>query len=125
MEDFELAKDKVLMGAERKSMILAEDEKRMIAYHESGHTWWRSRFPAPTGPQGDDHPARHAPGLDPAIALDEKHIHSKDQAENTISVLNGRTLRRGADLQSEDAPAPATDIDKATDLARKMVCEWG
>lgn len=125
MEDFELAKDKVLMGAERKSMILAEEEKKMIAYHESGHTLVAKSLPG-TDPvhKVTIIPRGMALGLTQQLPLDEKHIHSKDQAENTISVLMGGRLAEEI-IFNQKTTGAGDDIDKATDLARKMVCEWG
>ncbi|HSA58095.1 MAG TPA: ATP-dependent zinc metalloprotease FtsH [bacterium] len=125
MEDFELAKDKVIMGAERKSMILAEDEKRMIAYHESGHTLVARSLPG-TDPvhKVTIIPRGMALGLTQQLPLDEKHIHSKDQAENTVSVLMGGRLAEEL-IFNQKTTGAGDDIDKATDLARKMVCEWG
>src|SRR6185436_122224 len=122
---FELAKDKVLMGAERKSMILADDEKRMIAYHESGHTLVAKSLPG-TDPvhKVTIIPRGMALGLTQQLPLDEKHIHSKDQAENTISVLMGGRCAEEL-IFNQKTTGAGDDIDKATDLARKMVCEWG
>jgi cell division protease FtsH len=124
-EDFELAKDKVLMGAERKSMILSEEEKRMISYHESGHTLVARSLPG-TDPvhKVTIIPRGMALGLTQQLPLDEKHIHSKDHAENTISVLMGGRCAEELIFKQKTTGA-GDDIDKATDLARKMVCEWG
>ena len=124
-DDFELAKDKVLMGAERKSMILSEEEKRMISYHESGHTLVARSLPG-TDPvhKVTIIPRGMALGLTQQLPLDEKHIHSKDQAENTISVLMGGRCAEELIFKQKTTGA-GDDIDKATDLARKMVCEWG
>lgn len=125
MEDFELAKDKVLMGAERKSMILSEEEKRMIAYHEAGHTLVARSLPG-TDPvhKVTIIPRGMALGLTQQLPLDEKHIHSKDHAENTISVLMGGRCAEELIFKQKTTGA-GDDIDKASDLARRMVCEWG
>ncbi len=125
IDDFELAKDKVLMGAERKSMILSEEEKRMISYHESGHTLVARSLPG-TDPvhKVTIIPRGMALGLTQQLPLDERHIHSKDHAENTISVLMGGRCAEELIFQQKTTGA-GDDIDKATDLARKMVCEWG
>lgn len=90
MTDFELAKDKVLMGAERKSMILSEEEKKVISYHESGHTLVARSLPC-TDPvhKVTIIPRGMALGLTQQLPYEEKHIHSKEHAENTISVLMG------------------------------------
>ncbi len=124
-EDFELAKDKVLMGAERKSMILSESEKKTIAYHESGHTLVARSLPG-TDPvhKVTIIPRGMALGLTQQLPMDEKHIHSKDQAENTISVLMGGRCAEEI-MFSQKTTGAGDDIDKATNLARKMVCEWG
>ncbi|QQR81959.1 MAG: ATP-dependent zinc metalloprotease FtsH [Deltaproteobacteria bacterium] len=124
-EDFELAKDKVLMGAERKSMILSDSEKKTIAYHESGHTLVARVLPG-TDPvhKVTIIPRGMALGLTQQLPLDEKHIHSKDQAENTISVLMGGRCAEEI-MFSQKTTGAGDDIDKATNLARKMVCEWG
>ena len=125
MDDFELAKDKVIMGAERKSMILSEEEKRMIAFHESGHTLVARSLPG-TDPvhKVTIIPRGMALGLTQQLPMDERHIHSKTQAENTISVLMGGRCAEELVFQQKTTGA-GDDIDKATDLARKMVCEWG
>lgn len=125
MEDFELAKDKVIMGAERRSMILSEEEKKMIAYHESGHTLVARSLPG-TDPvhKVTIIPRGMALGLTQQLPMDEKHIHSKDQADNTISVLMGGRCAEELIFKQKTTGA-GDDIDKATDLARKMVCEWG
>jgi cell division protease FtsH len=123
--DFELAKDKVLMGAERKSLILSEEEKKMIAYHESGHTLVARSLPG-TDPvhKVTIIPRGMALGLTQQLPIDEKHIHSKSQAENTISVLMGGRCAEEL-IFNQKTTGAGDDIDKASDLARKMVCEWG
>lgn len=125
IDDLELAKDKVLMGAERKSMILSEEEKKMIAYHESGHTLVAKSLPG-TDPvhKVTIIPRGMALGLTQQLPIDERHIHSKEQAENTISVLMGGRCAEELIFKQKTTGA-GDDIDKATDLARKMVCEWG
>ena len=125
MDDFELAKDKVLMGAERKSMIISEEEKRMIAFHESGHTLVAKSLPG-TDPvhKVTIIPRGMALGLTQQLPIDDRHIHSKEQAENTISVLMGGRCAEELIFQQKTTGA-GDDIDKASDLARKMVCEWG
>ncbi len=125
MEDFEKAKDKVLMGAERKSMVISEKDKRLTAYHEAGH--------AIVG--------RSLPGLDPihkvtiiprGMALgvtqtlpEEDQLNlSKSKATNMIAFLFGG--RAAEEIVFEDYTTGAgNDIERATELARRMVCEWG
>src|SRR3989338_5679978 len=125
MDDFELAKDKVLMGAERKSMIISVEEKKMIAYHESGHALVARSLPG-TDPvhKVTIIPRGMALGLTQQLPLDEKHIHSKDHAENTISVLMGGRCAEEL-IFNQKTTGAGDDIDKASDLARRMVCEWG
>ncbi|MBI1910325.1 MAG: ATP-dependent metallopeptidase FtsH/Yme1/Tma family protein [Deltaproteobacteria bacterium] len=125
MSDFELAKDKVLMGAERKSMILSEEEKRTIAYHESGHTLVARLLPG-TDPvhKVTIIPRGMALGLTQQLPIDERHLHSKEYAENMISVLMGGRSAEELIFNVQTTGA-GDDIDKATELARKMVCEWG
>ncbi len=125
IDDFEIAKDKVLMGAERKSMILSEEERKMISYHESGHTLVARSLPG-TDPvhKVTIIPRGMALGLTQQLPLDEKHIHSKDHAENTISVLMGGRCAEEL-IFGQKTTGAGDDIDKASDLARKMVCEWG
>ncbi|MDO8461864.1 MAG: ATP-dependent zinc metalloprotease FtsH [Deltaproteobacteria bacterium] len=125
MTDFELAKDKVLMGAERKSMILSEEEKRTIAYHESGHTLVARLLPG-TDPvhKVTIIPRGMALGLTQQLPVDERHLHSKEYAENMISVLMGGRSAEELIFNTQTTGA-GDDIDKATELARKMVCEWG
>ncbi|MBI2067368.1 MAG: ATP-dependent metallopeptidase FtsH/Yme1/Tma family protein [Deltaproteobacteria bacterium] len=123
--DFELAKDKVLMGLERKSMILSEEEKRQIAYHESGHALIAKLLP------GSDPvhkvtiiPRGMALGVTQQLPIDERHIHSKTYAENRIAVLMGGRCAEEL-IFKEQTTGAGDDIEKATALARKMVCEWG
>ncbi len=125
MEDLDLAKDKVLMGAERKSMIISEKEKKTIAYHESGHTLVAKSLPG-TDPvhKVTIIPRGMALGVTQQLPIDDQHIHSKEEAESRISVLMGGRCAEELIFDQKTTGA-GDDIDKATDLARKMVCEWG
>jgi cell division protease FtsH len=125
MVDFEFAKDKVMMGAERKSMVISEQEKRITAYHEAGHALVARMLPG-TDPihKITIIPRGRALGLTQQLPIDEKHTYPRRFLLNSISILLGG---RGAEeLVLEDFTTGAgNDIERATDLARKMVCEWG
>ena len=125
MDDFEEAKDKVLMGVERKSMIISEDEKRNTAYHEAGHTLVAKLLPG-TDPihKVTIIPRGRALGLTQQLPLDEKHTYSKDYLMNNITVLMGGRVAEELIFQHTTTGA-GNDIERATELARKMVCEWG
>lgn len=124
-EDFDRAKDKVIMGAERKGMILSEDEKRQIAYHESGHTLVARLLPG-TDPvhKVSIIPRGMALGVTMQLPIDDRHLHSKDYAEKTISVLMGGRVAEELIFKSKTTGA-GDDIKKVTELAHRMVCEWG
>lgn len=125
MEDFEKAKDKVLMGAERKSMVISEADKRMTAYHEAGHTLVGFKIP------GLDPihkvtiiPRGMALGLTQTLPEKDSVSFSKSQAENWIAFAFGG--RAAESLIYKDVTAgAANDIERATQIARRMVCEWG
>ncbi len=125
IEDFESAKDKVLMGSERRNMIINDEEKKRIAYHESGHTLVAKSLPR-TDPvyKVSIIPRGMALGVTQQLPIDEKHIHSKDYAENMISVFMGGRCAEEL-IFNELTTGAGDDIEKATDLARKIVCEWG
>jgi len=125
MMDFEYAKDKVMMGAERKSMVISEEEKRITAYHEAGHALVARLLPG-TDPihKITIIPRGRALGLTQQLPIDEKHTYPKHYLLNTISILLGG--RAAEELVLDDFTTGAgNDIERATDLARKMVCEWG
>ena len=123
--DFELAKDKVLMGVERKSMILSDEEKRVTAYHEAGHA-----LIAMTLPHSDPvHkvtiiPRGMALGVTMQLPIDDKHNYTKEYLETEIAILMGGRLAEELFLNQMSTGA-GNDIERATELARKMVCEWG
>ena len=125
MIDFENAKDKVLMGVERRSMIISEEEKRTIAYHEAGHT-----LVAHTLPGADPvHkvtiiPRGRALGLTQQLPADDKYNYSRDYLLNRITILLGGRAAEEMVLQQQTTGA-GDDLEKATEMARKMVCEWG
>jgi cell division protease FtsH len=125
MGDFELAKDKVMMGAERRSMIISDEEKRNTAYHEAGHALVAKLLP------GADPihkvtiiPRGMALGLTQQLPIDEKHTYPKEYLLNNLVILFGGRVAEELVLEHMTTGA-GNDIEKATDLARRMVCEWG
>ncbi len=125
MADFELAKDKVMMGSERKSMIISEEEKRNTAYHEAGHALVATLIPG-TDPihKVTIIPRGMALGLTQQLPIDEKHTYPLDYLLNNITILFGGRVAEELVLDSMTTGA-GNDIERATDLARRMVCEWG
>ena len=125
MEDFEDAKDKVLMGAERKSMIISDEEKRITAYHEAGHTLVAKMIPG-TDPihKVTIIPRGRALGLTQQLPIDERHTYPEDYLVDRISILMGGRVAEELVLKQQTTGA-GNDIERATELARKMVCEWG
>ena len=125
MRDFEEAKDKVLMGPERKSMVISEKEKRITAYHEAGHTLVARLIPnadpvhrvtiIPRGP---------TLGVTQQLPVEDRLNATKDWAEGTICVLMGGRVAEEL-IFGHLTTGAGNDIDRATDLARKMVCSWG
>jgi cell division protease FtsH len=125
MSDFEYAKDKVLMGTERKSMVISDEEKRNTAYHESGHALVARMLPG-TDPihKVTIIPRGRALGLTQQLPVDEKHAYPREFLTNNIVILLGG--RAAEELVMKDFTTGAgNDIERATNLARKMVCEWG
>jgi cell division protease FtsH len=125
MIDFENAKDKVLMGVERRSMIISETEKRTIAYHEAGHALVADLLP------GADPlhkvtiiPRGRALGLTQQLPADDKYNYSREYLVNRITILLGGRAAEEIVFQQQTTGA-GDDLEKATDMARKMVCEWG
>jgi cell division protease FtsH len=125
MEDFEQAKDKILMGSERKSMIISEEERKNTAYHEAGHTLVAKLIPG-TDPihKVTIIPRGRALGVTQQLPLDEKHTYTKEYLLNTLSVLMGGRAAEELILQHLTTGA-GNDIERSTELARKMVCNWG
>ncbi|MBL1213223.1 MAG: ATP-dependent zinc metalloprotease FtsH [Ignavibacteriae bacterium] len=125
MTDFEEAKDKVMMGMERKSLIISEEEKKITSYHEIGHVLVALLTP------GSDPvhkvtiiPRGRALGVTTYLPVDEKHTYSKDYLEAMITyALGGRAAEKI--VFNQYTTGAGNDIEKATNLARKMVCEWG
>ena len=123
--DFENAKDKVLMGVERKSMVLSEEEKRTTAFHEAGHALMAKLLPG-TDPvhKVTIIPRGRALGMTMQLPIDDRHSYSKEFLYNTLSILFGGRVAEELIFKSVTTGA-GNDIERATDLARKMVCEWG
>jgi len=125
MTDFELAKDKVLMGAERRSMVMSADERRKVAYHESGHA-----LVAALQKGGDPlHkvtiiPRGMALGVTQQLPVDDRYTHSRQYLMTTLAVLFGGRVAEEM-VFGEKWTGAGNDIEKATELAHKMVCEWG
>ncbi|HET9319501.1 MAG TPA: ATP-dependent zinc metalloprotease FtsH, partial [Bryobacteraceae bacterium] len=125
MVDFELAKDKVLMGAERKSMILSDAEKRNTAFHEAGHTLVAAMLPfADPLHKVSIIPRGMALGVTMQLPIDDKHSYSKDYLNDQLAILMGGRIAEEKFMNHMTTGA-GNDIERATDLARKMVCEWG
>jgi cell division protease FtsH len=125
MVDFEMSKDKVLMGVERKSMILSEEEKRNTAYHEAGHALVAAMTPG-TDPlhKVTIIPRGMALGLTMQLPIDDKHTYTKTYLEGTLIVLMGGRSAEEIFLGHITTGA-GNDIERATEIARKMVCDWG
>jgi cell division protease FtsH len=125
MADFESSKDKVLMGAERKSMIITEEEKRLTAFHEAGHALVAALLPD-TDPlhKVTIIPRGMALGLTQQLPTEEKHNYTKEQLQSRIAVCMGGRIAE-AIVFSEISTGAQNDIEQATEMARKMVCEWG
>ena len=123
--DFETAKDKVLMGVERKSLILSDDEKRTTAYHEAGHALMAKLLPG-TDPvhKVTIIPRGRALGMTMQLPTDDRHNYSKEFLYNTLAILLGGRVAEELVLHHITTGA-GNDLERATDLARKMVCEWG
>jgi len=125
MLDFEFAKDKVLMGAERRSMIISESEKRVTAIHEAGHALLTVKLPhADPIHKVTIIPRGMALGLTQQLPIDEKHNYSREYLEDQIAILLGGRIAEELTIGSITTGA-GNDLERATDLARRMVCEWG
>jgi cell division protease FtsH len=125
MKDFEQAKDKVLMGSERKSMIISPEERKITAYHESGHTLVAKLIPG-TDPihKVTIIPRGMALGLTQQLPIDEKHTYPKIYLNNNIAILMGGRVAEELVLHDMTTGA-GNDLERATELARRMVCNWG
>lgn len=127
MDEFERAKDKIIMGAERRSMVMDEDEKRLTAYHEAGH--------AIVGLKVPDHdpvykvtiiPRGRALGVTMFLPEQDRYSHSKQRLESQIASLFGGRIAEELIFGKEKVTTGASnDIERATDIARRMVTQWG
>jgi cell division protease FtsH len=125
LHDLEEAKDKVLMGVERRSMIISYEERRNTAYHEAGHALVAKLIP------GSDPihkvtiiPRGRAMGLTQQLPIDERHTYSKEYLLDNIAILLGGRAAEEIVLKHQTTGA-GNDIERATEIARKMICEWG
>jgi cell division protease FtsH len=125
MEDFEGAKDKVLMGTERKSLIISEEEKKVTAYHEAGHALVAAILPN-TDPlhKVTIIPRGMALGLTQQLPLDDRHNYSREFLRSQLAVLMGGRVAEELVIEKVTTGA-GNDLEQATDMARRMVCEWG
>jgi len=128
LQDFERAKDKVLMGAERKSVIISEEEKKTTAWHEAGHTLVAMKMPlrhvdpihkVTIIPRGQ------ALGVTQQLPEEDRHNIDRRYAEARIAILMGGRIAEELALDGQQTTGAGNDIEVATNLARKMVCEWG
>ena len=125
MDDFEEAKDKVMMGVERRSMVISEKEKKTTAYHEAGHALVASLLPG-TDPlhKVTIIPRGRALGVTMQLPVDEQHTYPKTYLYNSLAILMGGRCAEEICL-GEMTTGAGNDIERATEMARKMVCEWG
>ena len=125
MQDFEFAKDKVLMGSERRSMIINDEEKQVTAIHEAGHALLTVLLPhADPIHKVTIIPRGMALGVTQQLPVDDKHNYSRDYLDDQIAILLGGRIAE--ELTNGNVTTGAgNDLDRATDMARRMVCEWG
>ncbi len=125
MQEFEEAKDKILMGVERKSMIIGDKEKKLIAYHEAGHALVAKSLPnADPIHKVTIIPRGLALGITLQLPTEDKYTVSKESLLTTITVLMGGRAAEQLAL-GDSSTGASNDLEKATELARKMICEWG
>jgi len=123
--DFEIAKDKVMMGVERKSLIISEDEKKNTAYHEAGHALVAALIPeADPVHKVTIIPRGMALGVTQQLPIDDKHSYNKVYLEAQLAILMGGRIAEEVFMHHVTTGA-GNDIERATEMARKMVCEWG
>ena len=125
MTDFDYAKDKVIMGAERKSMVMSGDEKKITAFHEAGHALVAS-FEEHTDPlhKVTIIPRGRALGLTQQLPMEDKYTYSKEYIEAELAVMMGGRLAEEVCL-GQITTGASNDFEKATSMAKRMVCEWG
>ena len=125
MDCFEMAKDKVMMGRERRSMIISDVEKKSTAYHEAGHAIVATLIPgADPIHKVSIIPRGMALGITQQLPIDERHTYSQEYLKNNITILMGGRVAEEL-VHGELTTGAGNDIERATSLARKMVCEWG
>ena len=125
MADFEMAKDKILMGAERKSLILSDAEKRNTAYHEAGHALVAAVLPnADPLHKVTIIPRGMALGVTMQLPIDDKHCYNKQYLVAQLTILMGGRIAEEVFMHHMTTGA-GNDLERATDIARKMVCDWG
>ena len=125
MQDFEFAKDKVLMGSERRSMIINDEEKKVTAIHEAGHALLAVLLPhADPVHKVTIIPRGMALGLTTMLPLEDKHNYSRDYLNDQIAILLGGRLAEESTMNGMTTGA-GNDLERSTEMARKMVCEWG
>jgi cell division protease FtsH len=125
MEDFERAKDKIIMGAERRSMVMPEEERRNTAYHESGHALVARMLPK-TDPvhKVTIIPRGRALGVTMQLPTEDRYSQDRDRLLNMISVLFGGRIAEEI-FMNQMTTGASNDFERATDLARRMVTQWG
>ena len=125
MQDFEFAKDKVLMGSERRSMIISDEEKQVTAVHEGGHALLAVLLPhADPIHKVTIIPRGMALGVTQQLPVDDKHNYSRDYLDDQIAILLGGRIAEQL-TNGNITTGAGNDLDRATDMARRMVCEWG
>jgi len=127
MSDFEIAKDKVMMGAERKSMVLSDEEKKLTAYHEAGHTLVGLKVPsADPVHKVSIIPRGMALGVTMQLPEGDRHSYTREHLTSQIAILMGGRIAEEIYLGAENITTGASnDIERSTELARSMVCEYG
>lgn len=125
MQDFELSKDKVLMGAERRSLILSPEERKNTAYHEAGHALVAKLIPG-TDPvhKVTIIPRGMALGVTQQVPVDDRHTWSKEYIADRLAIMFGGRVAEEL-ISGQMTTGAGDDLEKATELARRMVCEWG
>jgi cell division protease FtsH len=126
MQDFEFAKDKVLMGSERRSMIINDEEKKVTAIHEAGHALLAVLLPhADPVHKVTIIPRGMALGLTTMLPLEDKHNYSREYLNDQIAILLGGRLAEEITMNGAMTTGAGNDLERSTEMARKMVCEWG
>ncbi|MDX1985015.1 MAG: ATP-dependent zinc metalloprotease FtsH [Bryobacteraceae bacterium] len=125
MIDFELAKDKVMMGVERRSLMLSDEEKKNTAYHEAGHALVAAKIPyADPVHKVSIIPRGMALGITMQLPEDDKHSYTREYLTSQLAILMAGRIAEEKYMKHVTTGA-GNDIERATDMARRMVCEWG